>query len=115
MPVQEETGLPFASTVSGCMHACGHDAHASMLLGAARVLTAHRGELKGAVKLIFQPSEETAAGALAMIEDGVMENPKIDAFIGLHTGNFWSGVDAGGIGYSNGPLMAAAEDRKSTV
>ena len=109
LPVQEETGLPFASTVSGRMHACGHDAHASMLLGAARILVAHRSDLRGAVKLIFQPSEETAAGALAMIEDGVMENPKIDAFIGLHTGNFWMGVDAGEIGYSNGPLMAAAD------
>ena len=109
LPVHEDTGLPFASTVSGRMHACGHDAHTSMLLGAARILTAHRSALKGAVKLIFQPSEETAAGALAMIEDGVMENPKVDAFIGLHTGNFWTGVDAGGIGYSNGPLMAAAD------
>ena len=84
-----------------------------MLLGAARILTAHRSALKWAVKLIFQPSEETAAGALAMIEDGVMENPKVDAFIGLHTGNFWTGVDAGGIGYSNGPLIAV--DRKSVV
>jgi len=55
LPVHEDTGLPFASTVSGRMHACGHDAHTSMLLGAARILTAHRSALKGAVKLIFQP------------------------------------------------------------
>lgn len=109
LPVREETGLPYASTVDGRMHACGHDAHTAMLLGAAKILMAHRDALKGAVKLIFQPSEETAAGALAMIEDGVMENPKVDAFIGLHTGNFWTGVNAGEIGYSNGPLMAAAD------
>ena len=109
LPVREETGLPYASTVDGRMHACGHDAHTAMLLGAAKILMTHRDALKGAVKLIFQPSEETAAGALAMIEDGVLENPKVDAFIGLHTGNFWTGVNAGEIGYSNGPLMAAAD------
>ncbi|MDO4786194.1 MAG: M20 family metallopeptidase [Fretibacterium sp.] len=115
LPVREETGLPFASTVDGRMHACGHDAHTAMLLGAARLLTAHRDKLKGAVKLIFQPSEETGSGAPAMIADGVLENPKVDAFIGLHTGNFWTGVDAGEIGYSNGPLMAAADMFTITV
>jgi len=86
LPIREETGLPFAS-INGNMHACGHDAHAAVGLGAAKLLWDRRDELTGSVKLIFQPYEEGDGGAKAMIADGVMENPHIDAVIGFHTGN----------------------------
>ena len=85
LPIREETGLPFAST-NGNMHACGHDAHTAMALGAAKILWNHRDELHGSVKFVFQPYEEGIGGAKAMIADGVMENPHIDAMIALHTG-----------------------------
>jgi len=86
LPITEETGVPFASQTPGVMHACGHDAHTAMLLGAACVLTQMKDELCGSVKLIFQPSEETAdnSGAKRMIADGVLENPHVDAIIGQH-------------------------------
>ena len=83
LPIHEESGVPFAST-NGNMHACGHDMHATSLLGAARLLKQHEGELKGTVKLIFQPGEETFNGARAAIEDGVLENPHVDAAFGMH-------------------------------
>ncbi len=85
LPIREETGLPFAST-NGNMHACGHDAHTAIALGAAKLLWNHRDELEGTVKFVFQPYEEGIGGAKAMIADGVMENPHIDAMIALHTG-----------------------------
>lgn len=85
LPIREETGLPFAS-VNGNMHACGHDAHTAMALGAAKLLYQHRHELHGCVKMIFQPYEEGGQGARMMVEDGVMENPHVDAMIALHTG-----------------------------
>jgi amidohydrolase len=85
LPIKEETGLSFAAT-NGNMHACAHDAHTAMALGAAKVLINHRRELKGSVKFIFQPAEETVIGAKAMIDDGVLENPKVNALIALHTG-----------------------------
>lgn len=86
LPITEETGLSFASTTPGVMHACGHDAHTAMLLCAAHVLTQLKDELHGSVKLIFQPSEETAdnSGAKRMIADGALENPRVDAIIGQH-------------------------------
>jgi len=86
LPITEETGVPFASQNPGVMHACGHDAHTAMLLAAAHVLTQMKAELCGCVKLIFQPSEETAdnSGAKRMIADGVLENPRVDAIIGQH-------------------------------
>jgi amidohydrolase len=83
LPVTEATDLEFRST-NGNAHACGHDMHTAMLLGAAKLLKAHEGELRGAVKLMFQPGEETAHGAPAMIEAGLLENPKVDAAVMLH-------------------------------
>ena len=110
--MKEDTGLPFASK-NDWMHACGHDAHMAMLLGAAEILWQCRDELQGTVKLIFQPFEEGTengiGGAQAMINEGVLENPKVDAIIGLHSGSLWKGAVAGEVGYRPGPLMAAVE------
>ena len=108
LPIKEETGLSFAAT-NGNMHACAHDAHTAMALGAAKVLINHRRELKGSVKFIFQPAEETVIGAKAMIDDGVLENPKVNALIALHTGLLWKGFSVGQIGYSRGRMMASAD------
>ena len=83
LPIKEETDETFAST-NGFMHACGHDIHTTMLLGAAKILKAHESELKGAVKLMFQPGEETLQGAKYMVEKGVLENPKVDAAMMIH-------------------------------
>lgn len=83
LPIKEETGLPFAAE-NGNMHACGHDAHTAMALGAARLLCENRQQLRGTVKLIFQPYEEGDGGASRMIADGALEHPKADAIIALH-------------------------------
>lgn len=83
LPIKEETGLPFASA-NGNMHACGHDAHTAMALGAAKLIHENRHLLKGCVKLIFQPFEEGDGGAKLMINDGVLQNPRVDAIIALH-------------------------------
>ena len=84
LPIEEETGLPFISQNPGKMHACGHDGHTSILLTTARILARRRDELPGTVVFCFQPAEEGGGGARAMIADGVMENPTVDASIGLH-------------------------------
>ena len=98
LPVTEETGLPFASRErvqaggkeAGVMHACGHDMHVAMLLGAARVLAELRGQLSGTIKLVFQPAEEGVAnepnGAERLVKAGVLENPKVSAMFGIHVG-----------------------------
>ncbi|MHA6533178.1 M20 metallopeptidase family protein [Paenibacillus sp. BAC0078] len=83
LPIQEETNLSFAS-LNGNMHACGHDMHTSMLLGAAEILKANEGQLRGTVKLMFQPGEETLHGAKMMLENGILDNPKVDAAMMLH-------------------------------
>lgn len=84
LPINEETGLEFSSEAPGQMHACGHDLHTSILLGAATILKEHETELKGPVKLLFQPGEEIFAGAKRCIEEGVLENPKADAAFAMH-------------------------------
>ncbi len=81
--INEESDLEYRSQNSN-MHACGHDAHTAMLLGTAKILKQHEHELNGQVKLLFQPAEEGPGGALPMIEDGVLENPKVDAILALH-------------------------------
>jgi amidohydrolase len=84
LPITEETGLPYASTKPGRMHACGHDGHTAALAGAALVLHEIREELKGPVKLIFQPAEEGRFGARRMTEEGALDDPRVDAIFGLH-------------------------------
>lgn len=85
LPVQEETGLPYASEVPNMMHACCHDMHTAMLLGAAHILCEKRADFSGTVKLIFQHSEDTLpGGAKELVEKGVLENPHVDAIIGMH-------------------------------
>lgn len=107
LEIQEETGLDFASQHAGKMHACGHDAHTAMALGAAKILSKHQRELKGNIKLIFQPAEEGPGGAKIMIEQGVLENPEVDAIIGLHVdvGTIFEEVGLGQIGIKTGPVM----------
>lgn len=83
LPIKEESGEPFSS-VNDNMHACGHDFHTTMLYGAAKLLKQHEAELKGTVKLMFQPGEELLKGAKAMVKDGVLKNPKVDAAAMLH-------------------------------
>ncbi|MGN0772409.1 MAG: M20 family metallopeptidase [Candidatus Ventricola sp.] len=84
LPIEEPEGLPFRSEHPGMMHACGHDAHMTMVLGAAKVLMEMRDRLPGTVKLLFQPAEETDGGAEPMVERGVLENPHVDRVYGLH-------------------------------
>jgi len=119
LPVAEETDVPFKSKVraqwngadAGVMHACGHDTHVAMLMGVAEILAAMKSELQGTVKFIFQPAEETPplgeeGGARIMIEQGCMQNPKVDAIFGLH---ITSKQHVNVIGYRSGPLMASSD------
>lgn len=86
LAMPEESGLPFASKDPKAAHCCGHDMHATMLLGAAKMLKEHENELKGTVKLMFQPGEENLTGSLNMLEGGILENPKVDAALAYHVG-----------------------------
>ncbi|MFN3369902.1 MAG: M20 family metallopeptidase [Sphingomonadaceae bacterium] len=111
LPMEEDTGLPFASTVKGAMHACGHDAHVAMLVGAARLLAARREQLAGTVQFMFQPGEEGHHGARFMLEDGLID-PLPDAAFALHVmPNAPHGVVSG----RAGPLMASADKIRVTV
>ncbi|MEJ2170244.1 MAG: M20 family metallopeptidase [Desulfobacterales bacterium] len=106
LPLQEETGLEFASTHDGVMHACGHDAHMAIGLVAATVLNKIKAEFSGMVKFVFQPAEEGPGGAEPMIKAGVMENPKVDYSLGCHV---WPEVPEGAIGVRSGPFLAAMD------
>jgi amidohydrolase len=102
LPIREECDVPYRSRVDGKMHACGHDGHMAMLLGAAKLFSQHRQNLQGNIKFVFQPNEENG-GALAMIEEGVLEDPPVDAGLGLH---LWSPIETGKIAADPGPVMA---------
>jgi amidohydrolase len=104
LPMQEESDVPYRSQNEGLMHACGHDAHTAMLLGAAMILSEMKGEMKGSVVFIFQPAEETGEGAKRMVEEGVLEG--VDAVFGLHV---HSDVASGVVGCRAGQFMAAGD------
>ena len=106
LPIHEQTGLAFASKLPGKMHACGHDVHTVIALGVAAALSEMRDLVKGRVKFIFQPAEETLSGARAMIADGVLEGPELDLILGYHN---WPAVPAGKVGYNTGAVMSAAD------
>ena len=105
LPVSEETGLEFASENVGCMHACGHDCHISMLLGAAKMLAENKDKLKGTVRLIFQPAEETGFGAPAFIKAGVLDG--VDAIYGAH---IWNSLAAPYVNIEGGNRMASTAE-----
>jgi len=112
LPIHEENEVDYKSQNEGVMHACGHDSHVSMLLGTARVLTGMRDQFAGTVKLIFQPAEEGLGGAMAMINDGALENPKPDGIFGIH---IWQGIDLGVVAARPGTAMVAADGFKITI
>ncbi len=106
LPMPEDTGLPFSSENPGAMHACGHDFHMAMLLGAAKILKEHEDEIEGTVKICFQPNEETFGGAKAMIEAGVLENPHVDVALGIHIGPI---ADVATLDFGKGLTMGSAD------
>ncbi|MBY5330527.1 M20 aminoacylase family protein [Rhizobium leguminosarum] len=105
LPIEEATGLAYASSNPGVMHACGHDGHTAILLAAARYL-AESGNFSGTLRLIFQPAEEIGAGARKMISEGLFERFPVDAVFGLHN---WPGVPTGQFGFVTGPAMASVD------
>jgi hippurate hydrolase len=116
LPMEEETGLPFASRVPGAMHACGHDAHTAMLVGAARALCARREELPGTIAFMFQPGEEGYHGARFMLEDGLIDDVlpgrRPDAAFALH---IWPNMPRGAVVSRAGPLLASADMLSATI
>ncbi|MCE2718406.1 MAG: M20 family metallopeptidase [Dolichospermum sp.] len=112
LPIQELNEVPYCSQRDGIMHACGHDGHTAIALGTAYYLHQHRQELNGTVKIIFQPAEEGPGGAKPMIAAGVLNNPDVDAIIGLH---LWNNLPLGTVGVRPGALMAAVELFRCTI
>ncbi|MFH1784471.1 MAG: M20 family metallopeptidase [bacterium] len=110
LPIKEQTRLSYASKNKGIMHACGHDANMSCVLGAASLLA--KDKLDGSVKFIFQPNEETSNGAHTMIKAGALKNPRVDAIVGVHV---HSGIPAGKIGIRYGQMMAAVDEFTITI
>ncbi|CAA9550945.1 MAG: N-acetyl-L,L-diaminopimelate deacetylase homolog [uncultured Thermomicrobiales bacterium] len=112
LPIQEENEVDYRSKHDGVMHACGHDAHTAMLLGTARLLMERRDRFAGTVKLLFQPAEEGPGGAKPMIDAGVLDDPKVDAALGLHIAQE---QPLGTIGVRPGPAMAASDGFTVTI
>lgn len=112
LPLEDRKNVSYSSKIRGKMHACGHDGHMSILMGTANILNKHRDKFKGCVKLIFEPAEETVGGAKFMIEEGVLEKPKVDAIVGLHVSEL---LDSGTIGIKYGVVNAASNPFKIIV
>ncbi|HOO47161.1 MAG TPA: amidohydrolase [Deltaproteobacteria bacterium] len=112
LPIQEESDAEYRSIHDGVMHACGHDGHMAILMGTAGVLNRMKDSFSGCVKFVFQPAEESLGGAKKMIEDGVLENPHVDAAFGLH---LISMLPTGYIGWKYGPIMAGMDSFTITI
>ena len=112
LPMQDKKVCSYASKVSGKMHACGHDGHTTILLGAAKLLNKNKDKFNGTVKLIFEPAEETTGGAKVMIEEGVLTNPTVDVMCGLHVEET---LDAGMIMVRRGTVNAASNPFNITI
>ena len=106
LKIQEQADVEYKSKIDGMMHACGHDGHVAGLLGAAMILNELKDNLHGNVKLVFQPAEERDGGALPMIEEGVLENPKVDAAFAAH---LWGYLNEGEVHFKEGPMMASPD------
>ncbi len=104
--IQEEANVPYKSKIPNRMHACGHDGHSAGLLGAAMILNELKDELHGNIKFVFQPAEEEQGGAKPMIEEGVLEDPKVDAAFGCH---LWGSIPEGDVHIKHGAMMAAPD------
>lgn len=112
LPISENTGLEFSSENPGVMHACGHDIHATVVLGCAKLLNGRKKDIKGNIKLIFQPAEELGEGARYLIEQGVLDNPRLDGIMALHC---WPEIPTGTIGIRHGAIMASADTIKIRI
>ena len=112
LPIHEETDVDFKSEIDGKMHACGHDCHTAMLLGAAKILKSKESEINGTVKLFFQPAEEGGAGGKLMRDEGALENPKVERIFGLHV---WPQMPTGQIGSKKGTFLAATSFLDLTI
>ena len=112
LPVQEENEEEYRSKIDGAMHGCGHDGHTAILLSVARVLGRLSPPPAGGVEFLFQPAEEIANGALAMIDAGVLESTRVDAAFGLH---LWNSIPIGKVAVTSGPVMAAADEFNVTI
>lgn len=112
LPIHEAADVPFRSEIDGAMHACGHDCHTAMLLGAARLLKAREAEIQGTVKLIFQPAEEGGAGGQRMRDEGALDDPAVERIFGLHV---WPQLPIGSFGSRPGVFLAAAGCVEMTI
>lgn len=105
LPITEENQFEYVSNFPGKMHACGHDAHTAIALGVAKLMVDHKDRIAGRIKFVFQPAEEGAGGARAMVADGVLKDPRPDVTLGLHV---WAEMPVGVVGMADGPMMASA-------
>jgi amidohydrolase len=112
LPIQEQNRVPYRSRHPGFMHACGHDAHIAIGLISCRILHQGRGRLGGVAKFVFQPAEEGPGGAIPMIREGVLQDPKVDAALALH---MWSELPLGKVGIRSGPVFANADEFEITI